>query len=271
LRAAYARTYGPPDFNNLIPNTTIRESETEDPDPSAVRGTIVIRNPKLKPWLAQNYDLSAEYYTDTGGLISAGVFRKDITDFFGNAVTLATVEELEALGLDPRYEGWNLNTTFNSGDARVTGMEFNVRQSLTPFGKWGRFFSVFANATKLKLEGSRTASFTAFIPEVMNWGVTFTKNPVTLMLKWHHRGEQKRGAQPILGPDAFVYQDARTILDVNLTYRVWKRHSLFINGRNVFNHHYNQSRYGSETPDYAKRFSTNSYGVQWAFGIKGTF
>src|SRR5690606_32656292 len=102
---------------------------------------------------------------DNGGVISAGVFRKDITDFFGNEVTLATAEELVALGLDPRYEGWNLNTTFNSGDARVTGAEFNVRQALTPLGGWGRYVSVFANATKLKLEGSRTASFNAFIPE----------------------------------------------------------------------------------------------------------
>ena len=81
----------------------------------------------------------------------------------------------------------------------------------------------------------------------------------------------KQTAQPVMGPDAFQYQDPRTTLDVNLTYQVWKRHSLFINGRNVFNEHYNISRYGSETPDYAKRFSSNSYGVQWAFGIKGTF
>ena len=32
-----------------------------------------------------------------------------------------------------------------------------------------------------------------------------------------------------------------------------------------------QMRYGSQTPAYAKISSTNSYGVQWAFGIKGTF
>jgi outer membrane receptor protein involved in Fe transport len=133
-----------------------------------------------------------------------------------------TAEELDELGLDPRYVGWNLTTAFNSGDARVTGGEFNVRQSLTPLGKYGRFFSVFANATKLKLEGSRTASFTAFIPKVMNWGVTFTKNPFTLMLKWHHRGEQKRAASPAQGPDAFLYQDARTTMDVNFTCQFWK-------------------------------------------------
>jgi outer membrane receptor protein involved in Fe transport len=144
----------------LIPNTTIRENDVEESaDPSAIRGTINLRNPKLKPWTAHNYDLSAEYYTDNGGVISAGVFRKEIADFFGSEVRLVTAEELDELGLDPRYVGWNLTTAFNSGDARVTGGEFNVRQSLTPLGKYGRFFSVFANATKLKLEGSRTEPF----------------------------------------------------------------------------------------------------------------
>ena len=273
VRAAYARTYGPPDFVQLIPNTTATEEDVDDEiaDPSVLRGTITIRNPNLKPWTAHNFDLSAEYYTDNGGVLSGGVFLKDIADFFGNDVRLATAEDVGEFGLDSRYIGWNVNTTFNSGDARVTGMEFNVRQSLTPVGTWGRFFSVFANATKLRLEGNQGAAFQSFIPKVMNWGVTFTKNPVTLMLKWHHRGEQKGAAQPVLGPEVYQYRDARTTLDVNLTYQVWKRHSLFINGRNVFNQHYNISRYGPETPGYAKRSSTNSYGVQWAFGIKGTF
>ena len=273
FRAAYARTYGPPNFNNLIPNTTINENDIdeESADPSVIRGTITIRNPNLKPWTAHNFDVSAEYYTSSGGLISAGVFRKDIADFFGSAVRLATAEDVDDFGLDSRYVGWNVNTTFNSGDARVTGAEFNVRQSLAPLGRWGRFFSVFANATKLDLDGNQDANFTAFIPTVMNWGVTITRNPVTLMLKWHHRGEQRLAAQPVLGPNAFQYRDARTTLDLNLTWRFFRRHSLFVNGRNIFNTHYNISRYGPETPDYARRSSTNSYGVQWAFGIKGTF
>ena len=69
---------------------------------------------------------------------------------------------------------------FAQGGARVTGVEFNVRQSLAPLGGIGRYFSVFANATKLKLEGSSSAAFTRFVPTSANWGVTFTKRPFTL-------------------------------------------------------------------------------------------
>ena len=183
----------------------------------------------------------------------------------------ATPAQVEQFGLEPSYAGWELRTTVNGGNARVDGAEANVRQSLKPLGGWGRFFSVFANGTKLKLYGSRNAAFTRFIPLSFNYGVTFTRNPVTLMLKWNGRGEQRQAASTAQGPDAALYQEKRTTMDANLTWQVNRRISLFANGRNVFNVHYNLLRYGSETPNYAKRSSTNSYGVQWAFGVKGTF
>ncbi len=273
LRAAYAKTYGRPDFTNIVPNATITENDIEfSSDPNAVPGDINVRNTGLKPWTANNYDLSAEYYTENGGLITGGVFRKDITDFFGTVqVPRASAEIIEELGLDERYVGWRLNTTINSGEARVSGIELNVRQSLAPLGKYGRYFSVFANATKLKLEGNRTADFNRFLPKSANWGFTFTKNPITFMAKWHHRGEQNRGPSTGLGPLAFAYQDARTTLDVNLSYQAFKRLSVFVNARNVTNVHFNASRYQFDTPEYARRQSSNSYGAQWAFGMKGTF
>lgn len=272
LRAAYAKTYGRPDFTNIVPNATITENDIEfSTDPNAIPGDITVRNTGLKPWTADNYDLSAEYYTDNGGLITLGAFRKDISDFFGTLQTRATAEILDELGLDPRYVGWRLNTTVNSGDARVSGAEFNVRQSLAPLGKVGRYFSVFANATKLRLQGSRTADFNRFLPKSANWGFTFTKNPITFMAKWHHRGEQNRGLATAQGPNAILYQDARTTLDVNLSYQLLRSLSLFVNSRNVTNVHFNQSRYQADTPQYARRSSANSYGAQWAFGVKGTF
>jgi TonB-dependent receptor len=272
FRAAYALTYGKPDYGNLIPNTTITENDVaEGADPSVLRGTLSVSNPKLKPWKADNFDLSAEYYTDAGGVFSVGVYRKDIAGFFDNRVALATAADLEALGIEPEYVGWMLTTTVNGGDARVDGIEFNVRQSLQPLGRWFRFFSVFANATKLKLKGSRTAAFGSMIPENVNWGCTFTRNPVTVMLKWNARGEQRFGAVPAMGPDAGNYQEKRTTLDLNATYQFNRRLSLFLNGRNILDVNNLQLRYGSQTPGYAKIAITSKFGVMWAAGLKGTF
>lgn len=272
FRGAYAKTYGKPDFGNVIPNTTITENDVaEGADPSVLRGSLSVSNPALKPWRADNFDLSAEYYTDTGGVFSAGVYRKNIIGFFDNRVTIATAADLEALGVEPEYVGWMLTTTVNGGAARVDGIEFNLRQSLQPLGPWFRFFSVFANATKLKLYGSRNAAFGSMIPENVNWGCTFTRNPVTVMLKWNARGEQRFGAVPTMGPDAGNYQEKRTTMDVNATYQFNRRLSLFVNGRNILNVNNLQLRYGSQTPGYAKIGITSRFGVAWTAGVKGTF
>ncbi len=272
FRAAYALTYGKPDYGNIIPNTTITENDVaEGADPSVLRGTLSVSNPDLKPWQADNFDLSAEYYTESGGVFSVGAYRKDIRGFFENRVALATAADLERLGVEPEYVGWMLTTTVNGGDARVDGVEFNIRQSLQPLGGAFRFFSVFANATKLKLKGSRTAAFGSFIPENVNWGCTFTRNPVTVMLKWNARGEQRFGTVPAMGPDAGNYQEKRTTMDVNASYQLHRRLSLFLNGRNILDVNNLQFRYGSETPGYAKIGITSKFGVAWSAGVKGTF
>jgi hypothetical protein len=75
-------------------------------------------------------------------------------------------------------------------------------------------------------------------------------------------GKDRAGAglfsEPLVGGRCLAGRFKETA--VNLTYQVWRRHALFVNGRNILNHHDNLLRYTPETPDYAKRSSTNSYG-----------
>lgn len=275
LRLAYARTYGRPDFPNIIPNTTVNEADLDEDqldDPDIIKGTLTVRNTGLKPWTADNYDLSAEYYTEQGGLFSAGVFLKEITDFFGTSVRVATLADLQALGVDPRYVGWNLNTMFNAGDARVSGVEFNARQSLRQLGRWGRYFTVFANATRLKLEGNPYATFTAFVPKSANWGFSYNWKRITVVSKWTYRGLVKGGAQPLLGPDAFQYTKAFTIMDLNVAYRLTGQLSLTFSVNNVFDEFNAKTmRYGSETPGYAQWLQVGEYGPAFSLGVKGRF
>ena len=274
-RVAYARTYGRPNFNEVIPNATINEADLgqeEIDNPNIPHGTITVRNTGLKPWTADNYDLSLEYYTEQGGLFSAGVFLKEIKDFFGTAVKIATAADLEQVGLDPKYVGWNLSTKFNSGDARITGVEFNIRHSLRNFGAWGRHFTVFANATQLKLEGNPYASFSSFIPKTANWGASFNWQRISIITKWNYRGLNKLTAFPSFGTDAFLYLAARTTLDLNLSYQLSRRLSLVGSVNNVFNViPLTNLAYGSSTPSYARRYTVSEYGVAFAVGLKGTF
>lgn len=274
LRLAYAQTYGRPDFDSVIPNSIINEFDVDDGDagdPETIGGSITVRNTGLRPWSADNCDLSLEYYTDQGGMFTAGVFYKEIEDFFGDIARRATAEDLQLLGLDSRYLGWTLRSKFNSGDARVSGIEVSMRHSLAPLGVWGKYFDVFANATKLRLEGHEQASFTQFMPESANWGITFSRKPVTIMAKWNYRGEQRLLPVASMGPDAFNYFAPRATMDLNVTYQIGQRLSFFANARNLLNKPFISYRYGSETPDYAKTWSYNNYGVFVTLGIRGTF
>ncbi|MES2697597.1 MAG: TonB-dependent receptor, partial [Verrucomicrobiota bacterium] len=269
VRLAYARTYGRPDLANIIPNATITENDIianpENP------GTINVRNTGLKPWVANNYDLSLEYYTKSGGVFTAGVFRKDISDFFGSVTRVATAADIEELGLDERYTGFLMTTMFNSGTARVSGAELSAKQSLQGLGAWGKHFILFANATKLELKGNQNASFSNFLPESANWGITFTRRPLTLFAKWTYRGEQRLASVPAFGVDAFRYWAPRTQMDVNADWRLNTRLTLFLNVRNVFNAKPRQIVYGATTPYYAQNNVHQEFGVGLTAGIKGTF
>ena len=149
LRPAYASTYGRPDVSDVIPRTVATPADLDDDDPTPLsgRGTISMRNATLKPWTADNYDLSLEYYTTQGGMLSAGVFLKEIKDFFGTSSRIVTQADLAALDLDEQYLAWNVTTKFNSGDAQIKGAELNLRHSLRSLGRWGSSFTLFANAT----------------------------------------------------------------------------------------------------------------------------
>ena len=273
-RAAYAKTYGRPDFSDIVPNTSVQETDfgSSIPDPTAIPGKITTRNTGLRPWTADNYDLSLEYYTPQGGIFSAGVFRKEIQNFFGDTVKIATAADLELLDLDPQYVGWQITSTYNvPGTARVSGVEFNIRHSLRPLGAWGRFFQAFVNGTKLQLEGGRDSNFSTFIPESANWGIDFNRRPFSVMAKWNYRGQQRLGSIAGLGAGAYDYLKSRTRLDVNVDYQLRANLFLYASGQNIFDIPETTLRFGPQTPGYARVTQVLTGGVQLTLGIKGKF
>ena len=273
-RLAWAQTYGRPNFPDIIPSATVQEADLTTGElntPGVSRGNITVTNTGLKPWTANNYDLSLEYYSQQGGVVSAGVFLKEIRNFFADSVKIATAADLAALDLESKYLGWNLATTVNSGNARIHGFEFNVRQSLRSLGGAGRYFTVFANATKLQLSGNPNASFTSFVPENANWGVQFNWKRLTIMPRWNYRGLNKLLPQPAWGPDGYQYIKERLILDVSVAYQLSRRFSFVGSVGNATNDELTQLHYGSATPGYARRSLNNEYGAMISVGIKGTY
>ncbi|WP_414663903.1 TonB-dependent receptor [Horticoccus sp. 23ND18S-11] len=274
FRAAFAKTFGRPDLGSIIPNTTIDENDNPNPPAGSPPGTITFTNSGLRPYSAKNYDFSLEYYFPKGGLISAGVFRKDLRDFFGSINTVATAAVLDQLGLDQRYVGWTVNSRLNVGSARIDGAEFNYMQPLSSIEflpRWGRFFNFSASGSILHLQGANGADFNRFIPKSGSMGLTFSRKPVVLMVKYNYRGRQRNSAQSGTAPNAFEYYDSRYNIDVNAEYTFSRRVTIFANARNILNTPQDLERYSPETPGYTHTYRTEEFGVQFALGVKGTF
>lgn len=120
LRESYNRSYGRPRLGELTQGRFVNED-----------GDIADGNPNLKPALSDNFDVQAEYYTDSGGLYSVGVFYKDIRNFSYTQVYNFT--DLDANGVpirDPEGEH-EYEVPLNGSSAKNYGIELIARQRMT--------------------------------------------------------------------------------------------------------------------------------------------
>lgn len=267
LRFGYSRTLGRPELENLIPRITETDTDVDGFD-----GTLNVRNPALKPWTSDNFDLSLEYYLERNGVVSVGVFRKFVQDPFGSITTPLNDALAETLGYDPAaYAGYRMISTYNLDESsRISGAEANYQQSLDAFHPLLRGLSVNANATFLDLDGPRDSDFSELYEKTANWGFSYLRGPVTLRLNWNHNG-RKKTANFTWGTNAAEYQLPRTTVDLGAEYRVSKRFWVFLNARNLTNAEDRLVIESDNTPDYSRIQNVSEWGTKWSVGIRGRF
>lgn len=266
VRLGYAKTLGRPNYGNILP--TLSVSQVTNPADNATGsglGTIQAKNPNLKPWQSHGYDISLEYYTRKGGVLSVGVFRKDITNFFTNTQSIATAEFLEANNLSQDYLGYLVNYPGNTNDqVRQTGLEIAANQRLA------RWLSVFSNFSWNRNQGPREGDFRGYVPRRANAGVSFNFSRVTLNLNYYYT-PRIYTATNSLAPDGRTYTEERSRVDVSMDYRLTRRFSAFFWARNILNQRDRVLTYGTGTPDYARLNVESDYGVIFQVGVKGSF
>lgn len=126
LRAAVTRGIARPNYPDLAPSFNAVGAT-----PQSISSPLSEGNPSLKPEHAWNYDLLAEHYFASVGVLSGGVFYKDITDFIFSRTVPYT-------GSVARYNS-NLNgdTLYyvsqpqNGPSAHLWGAEMDYMQHLT--------------------------------------------------------------------------------------------------------------------------------------------
>lgn len=258
-RLGYATNIGRPPISSLLPRIDVTH-ETQ---------RVVVNNPSLKPQNANNFDLSAEYYFEPAGLLSAGVFLKEISDFIYTDSSKFIPTGAEN-GFDGEYVGYNLITSANGGFAKVRGLELAYQQQFTFLPGWWKGFGLFANYTRLETEGNfgtaavtKTGQVPGFTPETGNLGISYIRSGMSIRIQFNHKGETLSGYNA--DPARRTYIMARSVVDIKTVFPIWKNYSFYLDVNNVLD----EAERATQRGDARRLLSHSHLTPQFFFGING--
>ena len=108
LRFAWTNTLARPNYVDIVPSMDVVIDDEE----------IFLGNPELEATTSMNFDIMAEHYFKSVGIISGGVFRKNIKDF------------IYTFQYKDQATGFDAYQPQNGDDANITGMELSFQRQL---------------------------------------------------------------------------------------------------------------------------------------------
>ncbi|MBP1203364.1 TonB-dependent receptor [Duganella sp. 1411] len=232
-RFAYAKTMTRPDFGQLNPATAYIK-----PNGTTNVATASGGNSDLKPFTAQNFDTSLEWYFAPTGSISGTVFRHNFDGYIMNRVISET------------FQGVPYNTTrpFNTDKGHLQGVELAYQQFYDGLPGWLSGFGLQANVTYS--EGGVTASenkdiegkpFAGMSRLSYNIVALYEKQGWSARLAYNWRSkfvdtyaDTPDRANPNLVPKDLIVK-AMSSLDGSLSYKVSDHVTVNLTGTNLLN------------------------------------
>ena len=220
LRFAWTNTIARPNYVDLVP---FREVNNEDEE-------IVLGNSELDPATSMNFDLMAEHYFKSVGIISGGVFYKDIKDF-----TYVFQYEDE--------NDYEVYQPFNGDDASVLGFEVALQRQLDFLPGFAKNFSIYLNYTHLSSDANgirnedgeeRTdLDLPNTAPNMFNASLGYADKRINLRLSGNYSDAyiDEIGGRPFEDR----YYDEQFFLDFNASVALNKNLSLYASINNITN------------------------------------
>lgn len=131
VRAAWTNTLARPNYFDLVPYREISLDDNE----------LATGNPNLKTTRSMNLDLMVERYYENVGLVSGGVFYKDISDFIFNFTEFTAVDPVTGQTFN------RISQPRNGAAASLLGFEVAVQRQLDFLPGAFRYLGVYANYT----------------------------------------------------------------------------------------------------------------------------
>jgi outer membrane receptor for ferrienterochelin and colicins len=123
VRASLTRSYRSPNLNQLIGRPGVNRLDPV-PGPNTELSADSAGNPGLRPEVAIGIDLAVERYLSAGGVLSANLFQRRISNLIRNVVQLEDVSWSPGV---PRY----VSRPRNIGNARSQGLELEAKFRLS--------------------------------------------------------------------------------------------------------------------------------------------
>lgn len=242
LRAAATTGLARPNYYAIAPYV---QSEIGDNNSQVTAG-----NPDLKATYAWNFDLMAEKYFKSVGILSAGVYYKNLKNFIYTYSNRSYTSQdfardfPDAENLIPAGETWRFVQARNGDNVDVYGFEVAIQRQLDFLpGKFLKGFGIYANYTYTKSKAKGIADEEGNPRGGMTLPQT-APHMVNGSLSWENKRFSARVSANYtaayideIGSDAFsdFYYDSQFFLDANASYRFGKYMRLFIEANNLTN------------------------------------
>ena len=264
LRASFTETLARPKYSDLVPcvNYNVQDEEAS------------LGNPYLKPTVSYNFDLNGEYYFRSVGLVSLGLFYKNIYDVIVDEVWKGQDNEIPVtLGQE-----YLIDKPVNAYDADLFGVEFAYQRdfgfiapALKCFGFYGTYTYTHSTTKNLKFE-HRTVEEGEKIkmagsPEhTANASLYFEKKGLDVRLSYNFASSFVDEMGTVAALDR--YYDKTHYLDLNMSYTFGKRFktTVFADVTNLLNQ---PLRYYQGEKD--RTMQVEYYGVKANAGVKISF
>ena len=258
VRGSFTQTLSRPKYSALVPSVNIKRSDNE----------ITIGNPELKPTTSYNFDLSADYYFRSIGLVSAGIFYKKIDDFI-----------VDQVSTNYEYQG-NVYTRFtqpkNAGNANLLGVELSYQRdfgfiapALKCIGFYGTYTYTHSRVEDFNFEGRENEeglSMPGSPAHTANASLYFEKAGLNIRVSYNFASD----FIDEMGESTFYdrYYDKVNYMDANASYTFGKKikTTFYAEANNLLNQ---PLRYYQGTKD--RTMQAEYYGVKVNAGVKINF
>ena len=256
FRAGYARTISRPLINAAVTRIAIDDDEAE------------IGNAKLDPFVADNLDVSLEYYFTRFSVISGGVFYKDIDDFIVTQDIAGTPAFAEFAGNPAFADVTSAEQSQNAGSASITGIELNAQHAFDHLPAPFDGFIVAVNYTytdgETELENGREVPMPKQSKNLSNVTIGYEKDKISIRLARSYRSRYLDELNSEGFADRFVERHVQ--YDLTAKYNVSEHFQVYGEWINIDNRPfyatYNSDRFLSQLEEY---------GWSAAIGLKYTY